>query len=259
MLKLLVVIAGLIVCYGLIAYMLLPSVWTHYEHQQGLAGLPMVTRTAQGIPADPLNVGLVGTKENVVRAMQASGWLPADPITLRTSLEIAGSVLLDHPYPNAPVSTLFYLGRREDLAFEKEVGPSANRRHHIRLWKTLDSGVEGRPVWLGSATFDRGSGLSRYTGQITHRIAPDVDTERDSLIRDLTRAGMVSQMYQVSGVGPTLNGHNGEGDRYFTDGEIHMAVLTADGSGAAPTVLETPTMVSLKDALWNRITQRLRN
>ena len=39
--------------YGLLAYLVLPGFWTHYEHQRGLADMPMVTRTAQGIPAIP--------------------------------------------------------------------------------------------------------------------------------------------------------------------------------------------------------------
>ena len=104
--------------------------------------------------------------------MHAAGWSPADPITLETSLEIAGSVLLDRPYRDAPVSPLFDQGRREDLAFGKEVGSSADQRHHVCFWKTLDSGSEGRPLWLGSVTFDRSSGLSRYTGQINHHITP---------------------------------------------------------------------------------------
>src|SRR5829696_1584520 len=158
--------------YGLLAYIVLPWAWTHYEHQNGLAGLPMVTRTAQDIPGDPLNVGLIGSQEDVVRAMHAAGWSPADPITLETSLEIAGSVLLDRPYRDAPVSPLFDQGRREDLAFGKEGRSSADQHHHVRFWKTLDSGSEGRPLWLGSVTFDRSSGLSRYTRQITHHITP---------------------------------------------------------------------------------------
>ena len=58
----------------------------------------MVTRTAQGIPGDPLNVGLVGAQHEIIRAISAAGWLPADPVTLRTALEIAGSVLLHRPY-----------------------------------------------------------------------------------------------------------------------------------------------------------------
>ena len=48
----------------------LPAFWTHYEHQKGLANLPMVTRTAQGIPGDPINVGLIGDDKDVLCAMQ---------------------------------------------------------------------------------------------------------------------------------------------------------------------------------------------
>ena len=33
--------------YILLAYIVLPALWTHHEHQKGLAGLDMVTRTRQ--------------------------------------------------------------------------------------------------------------------------------------------------------------------------------------------------------------------
>jgi hypothetical protein len=113
-----------------------PSGLTHYEHQKGLAGHPMLTRTAQGIPGDPINVGLVGAKADVLCAMHDAAWYPADPITLRSSVEIIGSVVLDRPYRDAPVSRLFYDGRREDLAFEKPDGTSADRRQHVRFWES---------------------------------------------------------------------------------------------------------------------------
>ena len=70
-------------------------------------------------------------------------------------------MLLDRPYKDAPVSNLYYQGRREDLAFEKPIGASADRRNHVRFWKVLDQGEEKRPVWLGAATEDRGVGVSR--------------------------------------------------------------------------------------------------
>jgi hypothetical protein len=57
-----IVLAVILAAYGLVAYIVLPLAWTHYEHQRGLAGRPMVTRTAQDIPGDPINVGLVGNK-----------------------------------------------------------------------------------------------------------------------------------------------------------------------------------------------------
>ena len=88
------VLAGALAGYLLLAYLILPLLWRHHEHEPGLAALPMVTRTASGIPGDALNVGFVGTKEDGLRAMHAAGWYPADPITLRTSLEIAGGALV---------------------------------------------------------------------------------------------------------------------------------------------------------------------
>jgi LssY C-terminus len=74
----------------------------------------------------------------------------------------------------------------------------------------LEKGAEGRPVWLGSATLDRSVGLSYYTGQITHHIDSDIDMERSHLIGGLVTAHMVNTIYTVSGIGPTLNGRNGE-------------------------------------------------
>ena len=241
--------AGFVALYAFAAYVALPRLWMHHEHQLGLAGQPMTTRTAEGIPGDPLNIGLVGSRDDVVRAMRAGGWFGADPITFRSSLEIIGSVVLDRPYRDAPVSPLFYQGRREDLAFEMPDGSSADRRHHVRLWKVLSTGTEGRPVWLGSVTFDSSVGLSRLTGAVTHHIAPDVDRERSQMGRSLEAAGMVEITYTMSGVGPTLFGRNGEGDRYFTDGEILICVLVPDGRTREepPARLSGPALVELKD------------
>jgi hypothetical protein len=255
----LVVLAVVLILYGLIAYILLPQIWTHYEHQKGLAGLTMVTRTAQGIPGDPINVGLVGTKADVLCAMHAAAWYPADPITFRSSVEIVGSVILDRPYRDAPVSSLFYQGRREDFAFEKPDGSSADRRQHVRFWEVLKQGDEGRPVWLGSATFDRGVGLSHDTGQVTHHIAPNIDAERDRLTDDLKTAKVVEAIYEVSGIGPTLNGRNGEGDRYYTDGEIKISRLVAGCNvrAEATVELDNPPLVNMKNVAWKAITGML--
>jgi LssY-like putative type I secretion system component LssY len=253
----LVVVAAVAIAYFMLAYVLLPVLWTHHEHEPGLAALPMVTRTSIGIPGDALNVGLVGSKEDVLRAMHAAGWFPADPITLSTSIEIVGSVVLDRPYHDAPVSPLYYEGKKQELAFEKPVGRSADRRHHVRLWLVLEKGTDGRPVWLGSVTFDRGVGLSHDTGQVTHHIGPDIDVERDSLMRDLRGAGMVQTFFQISGTGPTLLGRNGEGDPYYTDGEIDVASLVVDGikRSEPPETLPPPPLIALKDQIWHGVSK----
>ncbi len=251
----LVVVVGILAAYGIIAYLLAPLTWSHYEHQKGLAGRSMVTHTGQGIPGDPINVGLVGDKADVLCAMHAAGWYPADPITFRSSVEIVGSVILRRPYRDAPVSSLFYDGRREDLAFEKPVGTSADRRHHVRFWKVPERGEEGRPVWLGSVTFDRDVGLSRYTGQVTHHIGANIDAERDGLTNDLKNAKVVEAIYEISGIGPTVNGRNGEGDRYYTDGEIEISRLVRGCNSKAENAVElaNPPMVDLKNKAWKAI------
>ena len=162
---------------------------------------------------------------------------------------------LDRPYHDAPVSPLYYEGKKQQLAFEKPDGRSADKRHHVRLWLVLETGTDGRPVWLGSVTFDRGVGLSHDTGQVTHHIAPNIDAERDLLMRDLREAGMVQTFFQISGTGPTLLGRNGEGDPYYTDGEIDMASLVVDGVRRTepPEILPPPPLIVLKDQIWHGV------
>lgn len=243
---------GLAAAWALFAYLLLPLAFRHHEHQPAAAGLPMVTTTRDGIPGDPINVGVVGAQAELVALMHAAGWFPADPVTLRTSLDIVGSIAFDRPYPQAPVSPLFYSGRKEDLAFEKPIGRSADRRRHVRFWQVLERGREGRPVWFGAATLDAGVGFSHYTGAVTHRIAPDIDAIRDALSADWARTGRIVLAYEVSGIGPTLRGRNGEGDPYWTDGEVRVSVIAADGETGAdpPPELSRPAMVGLKNAIW---------
>jgi hypothetical protein len=255
----LLALLAVVLAYTATAYIVLPAIWSHYEHQRGLADLPMVTRTAQGIPGDPINIGVIGDAKEVLCAMNAAGWFPADPVTLRSSIEIVGSVLLDRTYRDAPVSSLFYLGRREDLAFEKPAGNSADRRHHVRFWKVLDQGQEKRPVWLGAVTFDKGVGVSHFTGAITHHIDANIDADRDLLATDLEGAGMVTAKYQVTGVGPTVTGRNGGGDPYYTDGEVWTLRLAEDchQQSGPVTVIPSPPATELKDQVWHGIADAL--
>jgi LssY C-terminus len=238
--------------YVAAAYVAVPALWAHYERQPGLAARPMVTVTAQGISGDPLNVGLVGSREEILRAMSRAGWHPADAITLRSSVEIGLSVVLDLAYADAPVSGLYYQGRIQDLAFEISVGRSPVHRHHVRLWLTLPSGIEDRQVWLGAASFDRSVGLSHDTGQITHHIDADLDAERAFVIGSLAGAGALEGTYRVGGVGPTLTGRNGGGDLYFTDGEVEIGVINPNLDAIIVTggLRSAPSTLSAKDRVW---------
>jgi hypothetical protein len=208
-----------------LAYFAAPEFWTLRDRHAGTTSMEMVTRTPQGIAGDPVNVGLVGTRAEIMRAFALAHWDTADAVTLKTAIEIGESVLFDRPYPDAPVSQLLYEGRAQDLAFEKPVGDSADQRHHVRLWQTPELHDDGRPLWLGAASFDRGVGVSHDTGAITHHIGPDIDAERDLLMRDLLEASVLASTREINGIGATSNGRNGGGDGYFTDGKVIVGTL----------------------------------
>ncbi|MFO1519587.1 MAG: LssY C-terminal domain-containing protein [bacterium] len=245
------ILGSFLILYLAISYFFLPRVWRRYEHHHGLSSTPKRTSTAQGIPGDPVNLALFGTEEALVAGLQRAGWLPADPLKLHSLLKMTESLLAHHPYPTAPVSDLYLFGRKQDLAFEKEVGPTLLKRHHARFWKGEE---KGREVWWGAATFDESYCFSRYTGQILHHISPDIDGERDQLVGDLVHAGALGELSRAPGIGTTFGGRNGEGDWYFTDGEVFVGVLSE--VGALPQVPReiSPTMAyRMKSCVWKGI------
>jgi hypothetical protein len=218
----------LLVVYLAAAYVVIPYGWEWFTARHpSLDDVPGITLAADGIPGDPLNVGLVGTETEVKRILLAAAWHPADRLTLRSCLEIADATVLKRSYEDAPVSNLYLFGRKEDLAFEQRVGDNPRKRHHVRFWRT-DKTDDGRPVWVGSATYDERVGFSRRTGQITHHIAPDVDAERDHLFQDLQKTGDLSETYVIDGFHKTLEGRNGGGDPWHTDGRLDMGVIRAE-------------------------------
>ena len=185
------ILIGILAVWGAVAYLVAPWLWERYfRDHSAIEDHPRITTTSDGHAGDPLNIDLVGSEEQVVLAMKGAGWFPADPITLATSLRIAVDSVLGHPDKEAPVSNLFLFGRKQDLAFELPVGDSPRQRHHVRYWKS-PSEEGGRPLWLGSATFDVSVGFSYTTGEVTHHIGPDVDAERDRIASELAAADWV--------------------------------------------------------------------
>jgi hypothetical protein len=63
-----VIFTAVIICYVTVSYLVLPATWSRIEHEPGLAHRAMLIATAQGIPGGPINVGLIGTREDVISA-----------------------------------------------------------------------------------------------------------------------------------------------------------------------------------------------
>lgn len=236
---------------SVLTHVVAPRLLTHFEHFPALATVPKRTANAKGDAADPVNVAVVGTATELAAAMQRIRWSAADSLSRASDIAIAKSVLLNRPDSTAPVSSLFLFGRRQDVAYEQQVGASARRRHHMRLWLVPGLTYEGRPVWIGDASFDLKAGISHRGWHPTHHIAPDIDEERDSIEATLARAGQVAETFRVTGLGVRVDDHNAEGDRIDTDGEMRVMVVSPNNvPHAVPLDPGVPPFVALKDALW---------
>jgi hypothetical protein len=224
--KVVTVVAGLLLVWLVIAYIIMPAAWKRYTRRHPSFGdIPGITHTKDGHPGDPLNVALIGTEEEVMKIMVAAEWYPADPLTLESCLRIAVASVLKRPYDEAPVSNLYLFGQEQKLAFQQAVNNNPRKRHHVRFWLTPKIAEDGRPIWVGSAVYDERVEFSRATGQITHMTAADVDAERDYLFHDLERTGDLTEEFIIKGFHKVLEGRNGGGNPWHTDGDLYLGVI----------------------------------
>src|SRR3982074_3634727 len=68
------------------------------------------------------------------------------------------------------------------------------------------------------------------------------------LATDLEAAGMVDAKYQVTGIGPMMDGRNGGGDLYCTDGEVWILRLVpaCQKREGPPIVMPSPPATEIK-------------
>jgi hypothetical protein len=118
----------------------------------------------------------------------------------------------------------------------------------VRFWRSPFLDSDGRPVWVGAAIFDERVGFSHTTGQVTHHTAPDVDAERDYLFHDLEQTGDLSEFYIVDGFHKILEGVNGGGDPWHTDGNLYVGVIARKvlWSPAVPTSARSSSIVTIR-------------
>lgn len=80
-------------------------------------------------------------------------------------------------------------------------------------------------MWVSSSTHDTGAMLSvRYKGFV-HHIAPAIDEERSTIIRDLDFAGCVSSVRFVARPEIPTTTRNAVGDVMHTDGSVAVVAL----------------------------------
>jgi membrane protein DedA with SNARE-associated domain/membrane-associated phospholipid phosphatase len=183
--------------------------------------LPKYTENILGDRQQPLGMVIVTSSEgSLADAFARAGWMAADPLRVDTMMKMLGALRSNTGYPAAPVAPAFWNGYVNDLSFEKTTpGHTARERHLARLWQTDIQTSDGRSIYVGTAVFDDG-----LKWQVVYRIGPDLDTEREGLLRDLLAAGVVASAGGNGFVSP-MSGQNSFGDPYFTAGNITTIYL----------------------------------
>ncbi|MBK7902166.1 MAG: LssY C-terminal domain-containing protein [Proteobacteria bacterium] len=178
------------------------------------------TNTAGDGEGDPLNVVIVGTGEEAISALAASGWSFTEAITADSVRRMVGAAITEKSFLTAPVSSLYAFGRKQDVALQRG-RTTISQRNHMRLWLARFRS-EGRPVWVGQVSRDIGvKATTRSTTLTTHVIDPVIDESREYLLHSLMHHDAVSRFAFVRGVGDATHvkpRHNLTGDPYITDG-----------------------------------------
>jgi len=183
--------------------------------------LPCCTTNKNGsAQGDPLNLVLVGDRNDIFPAFIRRGWHATEVIWSKAIWRTFKSFIQGSRYRYSPVSPLYVYGRRQDLAAQKSRG-TIHQRNHLRLWLT-PLRFRGKTVWLGQISRDIGVKFTLKSKTIsTHVIDPDVDEARRYLFEDLAYSQALARIGFVKGVGEAVKDaprFNLSGDPYFTDG-----------------------------------------
>lgn len=226
---------ALVITYLISAYIILPPI-IHLALLLSRRGrIPRFTRARDGFYVDPVNIILTGSKDQLLNVFNKIGWSKADPLTLKTSSKMIKTFLLNKSYPQAPFSSLFLFGRKQDIGFQESIKNSPRKRHHIRFWATntdkiidpLDAKYWTKKhrlshskifTWIGAGSEDIGLGFKKFTYQVSHRVDPNVDRERDYILAKLKKANCIGKINYYKSGKFTIG-------KYTSDGRIAVAKL----------------------------------
>src|ERR1700749_4305519 len=91
-------ILALALTYGVAAYIVLPRVSPVGLKILQRRRVPRFTITGDGLPGDPVNLVLIGTRQQLRDAFAVAGWSEADPLGLTSSWRMVRAFVFNSPY-----------------------------------------------------------------------------------------------------------------------------------------------------------------
>lgn len=188
--------------------------------------LPTRAEDKEGTPGDMVNLVLVGTRKQVHEALTAAGWKQVDRTATEAVARALASLLQKKIYTELPMSELFLFGRPQDYGYAR-ADPVAVvlERHHFRLWESPWQTPAGQDIWLGAGTHDVGLEEDQRNGDLTHRIHPAVDEERDFTGLTLKEAGHVAGLGYLRLPKPVREATTAHGGPFYSDGRVLVIIL----------------------------------
>ena len=182
-------------------------------------------------PGDMVNILIVGTEEEMVKAFTTAAWVKVDKSVESTVLSGLMATLEKKDYLTMPMSTLYLFDRPQDYGFaHAEPVRVIMSRNHLRVWKSPYK-VNGRPLWCVAATHDIGFERDRRNNGVTHKIDPAIDGEREFLNQTLSGMGLVATRGHVVPTHPVTEAKTATGGEFHSDGRILVLVLKSGGAG----------------------------
>jgi undecaprenyl-diphosphatase len=184
--------------------------------------LPKFSETPTGAVQEPLNVIFIAqSDDHLIDTLEQAGWYSADPINPGSLLLSAQAMLENKEYKTAPMTPTFWNTKVPTFGFQKPTETNTLRsRHHFRIWKTTLVQTEGSSVYVGTGSLDVGA----KWGFVTHKISPDIDTEREFLFNSLQKNKLIKSFQKEKFVTPDI-GMNFSGDQFFSDGYVYIIFI----------------------------------
>lgn len=213
-----------------------------YDLDQMMAALPERTSTPKGQDADVVNLAFIGSQEQVQKAFDAAGWKTGDAMSRRTAMHEIHAFLVSNNYAHGAMSKQFLNRKAAASTWEKGLDSLA-KRHHLRIWSAPET-VEGQSVWLSAATREIGASVSFRRRAFIHHDDPDIDSEREMVVRDLTLAGCVDAVHLARRPGMPHSVENATGADLHTDGAIAVVQLKDCENPIFENISATPEIAS---------------